>query len=184
MTIHHARVRFSVIGLSLLAVAVGAEAANENGGFTRTPLAIGAVANKLRLAGDDKGVTGKPLEIQVGNKLEPVPNLEMHAYIAEFSAGGHSDWHSHPGLEIVINSADSTKSLTFYILNRDGTSCRRHELQPGQSLLVLPTETHAAINESGGPASIIVERLHPGIGSAPAVTRHENQPPVGTCPLI
>ena len=132
------------------------------------------------------GAIGKPLEIQITKKPEPVPNEELHVYTANFEPGGHSKWHSHPGLELAVHMGDANSpDVTFYILNPDGISCRRVELQPGQSLAVLPGETHMAINENKTvDATIVVERLHPGIGNSIPVTRSESQPPAGTCPSI
>ena len=154
-------------------------------GFSRTTLAIGTVVNKMNTTDDLKPSERTPAGVaeafamEASKQTDANQKKEMHVYSAEIAAGGHSDWHSHPGLEIDINNGNTP--LTFYILNRNGT-CRKQVLNPGSSLLVLPGETHVAINETGEDGSNLVERIHPS--KAIPVTNHELQPLSSTCPLL
>jgi quercetin dioxygenase-like cupin family protein len=195
MKIPHARSQLATVTLGLLGAFMSAEADNANVGFERETLGIGAMANKLSMAGPDlvrtagtyKKPTVQTLDIHASTEAQPIPDKELHTYKSIFdAAGGHSNWHSHPGLEFDINphTAPDDPSIEFYIVNGDG-GCRHYTLQPGQSLLILPNETHMAQYLGGSkPASLLVERIHPGTGETLPVTRAEPQPSAGSCPQI
>lgn len=178
--------RLSHTFLALTAGAALLHATNANEGFTRTTLAIGTAINKAAMTGDFKNSERTPtgaaetFVLEASKQTDANQTKEVQAYLAELTAGGHSNWHSHPGLEISINPATST-TLTFYILNKNGT-CRKHILQPGQTLLVLPGEIHTVRNESPNPGSLLVERIHPD--KAVPVTNSELQPLNATCPVL
>ncbi|MFM2125477.1 MAG: hypothetical protein RL328_1928 [Acidobacteriota bacterium] len=171
-----------------LSATLPTEAANENSNFDRVTVAIGTVANKLQISGDGNLQRTNPaaaesMVFEVSKQLDRNPQKEFHTYLANFETNGHSDWHSHPGLELDTHTGIGPE-LVFYILNRDG-SCRRQVLAPGQALVVLPGETHLARNESGQKASIIVQRIHPGDSPTLPVTNHQSQPTqTATCPAI
>lgn len=144
-----------------------AHAQNQEIGFSRTPLAIGTVTNKMLMQGDARGLEkGQPagsqsLVIAVSKQLAPDQSKEIHSYLTSFLPGGHSNWHSHPGLEIDQNPA-AGNPVAFYFVNRDGT-CRKDILSPGQSHLIMPGEVHMAINESSAQTvDILVLRVHTG----------------------
>lgn len=199
MPFRHAAQLVATASLLLLAAVMPAQADNVNTGFTRETLAIGTVANRISAESGDKGDEkaaekgagaskktrpSKTVEIHASAQLDPASGYELHAYSAEFDPHGHSNWHSHPGLELSIHSGGiGNQPMIFYILNRDG-SCRRHELSHGQSLLLMPNETHVAINEASQKNSLIVERIHPGDSQVLPVTRDEAQPYGNGCPVI
>jgi quercetin dioxygenase-like cupin family protein len=196
-------VRFVALGVvACLSTAVSAYAANEDTGFGRTDLAIGALTNKMVMTGDSKGAGRRPsgvseaVAIEASKRLDPNQEKEMHSYLASWSKGGHTSWHSHPGLELAINPVDGAP-VTFYLLNRNG-SCRNQVLLPRQSLLVLPGEVHMVRNESEEvDAAAVIIRIHTGdsrqflpVGSSTPnpdyvpVTTTELQPSGTGCPVI
>lgn len=180
-----AHVLFALTVAGLVHAETQPEDPNRSVGFSRTTLATGIVVNKMNTTGDLKPSERTPngaaetFAMEASKQIDANQTKEMHVYLATIDQGGHSDWHSHPGLEVDINYGHTP--LTFYILNRNGI-CRKQVLTPGQSLLVLPGETHLARNESLADGLNLVERIHPG--SALAVTNHELQPLSPTCPML
>lgn len=185
MLINHRLTCCAVLALTATGIVHADSPGNVNSGFSRTTLAIGTVVNKMNTTGDLKPSERTPtgaaevFAMEASKQTDANQTKEVHAYGADIAAGGHSDWHSHPGLEIDVNPGPA--ELTFYILNRDG-SCRKQVLKVGQSLLVLPGETHMARNETTSDGHNLVERIHPG--TAIPVTNHELQPLSPTCPYF
>jgi quercetin dioxygenase-like cupin family protein len=144
-----------------------ADAQNENVGFSRTTLAIGTVTNRMVMEGLGRGADrdqpggAEAIAILASKKLNPDQKKEIHAYAVTVLPGGHSNWHSHPGLEMASNPA-TAYPVSFHYVNRDG-SCRKEILAPGQSPLIMPGEVHTVINESAvDVANFIVLRVHTG----------------------
>ena len=176
--------------------------ANANRGFAREVIAIGNISNVMKISdsvtsvpADDVVSGASPLKITKkvslhSSQKHALPTQELHSYNVKFLPGGHTGWHSHPGLEIdaapgVKGAAPTqhappgnTRSPTFYIVDKNG-DCRKEMLAPGAARITNPGEIHLGINETGSTQYLAVVRIHPLAVPAIPVTYDSITPPTG-----
>jgi len=61
------------------------------------------------------------------------------------TAGGHSFWHYHPGVNYIMVKQGT---VSYYTVNRDG-SCNEHVVSPTDGFVEVPGMIHALENKSG-----------------------------------
>ena len=92
-------------------------------------------------------------------------------------AGGHSFWHFHPGVNIVMVKSGQA---SYYTVNVDG-SCTEHTVSPTDGFIELPGMVHAIENKTSEPlvlylSALMHEELANFTSSAPEEPSGDNCP--------